>query len=325
MLKQATLEEGVRSIPGIGLFFALCYAFLFSLSGVFVKMLISIPPITIACYRMIFSFIFLLPIFAVKRPNILPEANKLLLILRSILSCGSSTLLFAAYRFVSFADATAISFTAPAITVVLERLILKEELGTFHCVAIFLSLSGVILITKPTFLFADRTLDIKMGTGLGLAAIAALAFSGSTIVLRKIKDVDLLTMFFYFFAVSVISLSALTTGLELWKCPSDFYEWSLVLGMSTVNLMCQFFLCTSLELESAGAVNLVASSEVLFTYIYEISMFSITSQIENYIGAALITGAVVTIALNRIYKSASVKNEKQNLIEKSPEKQKSTK
>ena len=298
--------QQIYKLPHIGLVFALIYAFNFSLNGVFVKLLKDMDAITIMTYRSMVSLILLLPFIIVKRPILLPEKGKKLLLTRSILSCTTYTVLFVAYRFVSFADATAISLTAPALTVIMERLALKEPMGKFHWLAVFLSLAGVLLVTRPSYIFSGTTIDGKMGIGLGLAAFAALFIASSTVIVRQLKHVNRLTLHLFYFGISVIVLVPITTVLQVWKLPSTPVEWILVLSIGAVGLLNQYFFCTALKLESAGAVNLITTTQVIFTYMWELLAFRATPFLENYIGAALISAAAITIALVKIYKSKKI-------------------
>ena len=53
----------------------------------------------------------------------------------------------------------ALSHTNIIFTAIMSRIILKEKLGIQHLIAIFLTLSGVILITKPSFMFENEFLQ----------------------------------------------------------------------------------------------------------------------------------------------------------------------
>lgn len=61
---------------------------------------------------------------------------------------------FYAFQHMPLADATVIVFSSPIFTGVLAHFLLGEGWGLFDALATLLCFTGVVLIARPTFLFA---------------------------------------------------------------------------------------------------------------------------------------------------------------------------
>ena len=71
-------------------------------------------------------------------------------------------------------DAAALGNTSIIFTAVLARIFLKEQLGVIHFVAITLTITGVIFISKPSFLFGSLTAPASLnGTAFNESLSAA--------------------------------------------------------------------------------------------------------------------------------------------------------
>lgn len=101
--------------------------------------------------------------------------------------------------FLPLADNITILMTSPIYTSILARIFLKEKFGLKELSFALITLTGVIMISRPDFLFRlntmqahekDRLIGIAMALG-GATSNAAL-----TIVIRKLKNVPAEVSFF---------------------------------------------------------------------------------------------------------------------------------
>ena len=60
---------------------------------------------------------------------------------------------FLSFSLLPLGDATTILFSSPVIVMILSKFILKEACGMFRVVAAVTLLTGVILVSKPPFIF----------------------------------------------------------------------------------------------------------------------------------------------------------------------------
>lgn len=62
---------------------------------------------------------------------------------------------FYAFRHMSLSDASVIIFSTPVFVIIFAKIFLNEPCGLFNVATIFLTIMGVILITRPPLLFND--------------------------------------------------------------------------------------------------------------------------------------------------------------------------
>ena len=86
--------------------------------------------------------------------------------LRGTLGYGSITCYFIACQMLPLADATTFTFLAPLIAALLSPLVLHESPGVATAFVIPICLSGVLLITQPSFLFGSSAARTLSGTGI---------------------------------------------------------------------------------------------------------------------------------------------------------------
>jgi drug/metabolite transporter (DMT)-like permease len=150
-------------------------AFLWSLAGLFIKV-IDWNPIIIAGARSLIASIVIL--FFLKRPKITWSASQ---IVAAIANSSTMLLFVCANKTTTAANAILLQYFAPIITILIGALFLKERPKIEHILTIPLVALGLILM------FFD---DISGGHLLGniLALLSAFTFSIYFIFMRKQKD-----------------------------------------------------------------------------------------------------------------------------------------
>ena len=112
----------------------------------------SLPPVQLVWGYFLGIFICVLGLAASKGgalPRLLSTRRPLLHIGRSGLLVLSISLLFIALRYMSLADATAISFTSPLFITLLAIPILKEKVDRARWLAVMGGLLGVLVVVRP--------------------------------------------------------------------------------------------------------------------------------------------------------------------------------
>ena len=78
-----------------------------------------------------------------------------MLFLSGLINWLTSVFGFFAIHYITLSDYTVIIHSSPIITSILEILFLKEKLSLTLVKSIFLGITGIFLIAKPSFLFND--------------------------------------------------------------------------------------------------------------------------------------------------------------------------
>lgn len=107
-------------------------------------------------YRFIGVLLPAIPIAIYKcssKEEVFPNGKRVILLLRCFTGCCGLMLSFYAFRTMPLADASVIIFSTPVFVAIFAKLFLREPCGIFNVLTIFLTLVGVVFITRPPALF----------------------------------------------------------------------------------------------------------------------------------------------------------------------------
>ena len=113
--------------------------------------------------------------------------------------------LYSSYRLVSLSDATTIRFTAPLFVSIFAFLLLGEPFGPIHILSAGITITGVLLVGRPTFLFdSSEVISKETMIGLGLALASSLTIAISMTVMRKLQTTSSAVIIFWFSMATVL-------------------------------------------------------------------------------------------------------------------------
>lgn len=286
------------TINVLGVLLASISSLFFSLCSLIVKWLSDVDPQELAAVRFVGILLPALPLLIYHNLSPFPKGQRLMLLLRSFCGATSITLIFYAIRFMPLADASVIIFTSPVVVAIFARIFLKETCGLFHYFTLFLSISGVLMITRPPFLFGQSTVQYHFFGPL--AALLSTIFTASVfITLRVLKNLHFSVILVCFSTYSIMqSLSmAWVTGKLCW--PKCGMERLLMVALGLFSFTGQMLLTIAAQLEEAGLVAIARTIDVVFAFIWQIIFFNEIPSIFSIIGALLVTSSVVLIGLRK--------------------------
>ncbi|XP_026812263.1 solute carrier family 35 member G1 isoform X2 [Rhopalosiphum maidis] len=262
-----------NQIKILGLLLAAISSLFFSLSSLIVKWLKDMDPLELAAIRFVGILLPSLPILIYSKQNPFPKGQRLMLLLRAFSGATALSLTFYAIRHMPLADASVIVFSVPVIVAIFARIFLKEPCGLFHYLTLFLTMIGVLLITRPPFLFGHST---KQYNFLGpLAALLSTFFAAIVyILLRALKNLHFSVIMVTFAAYSIIQTSTMAwaTGNMCWpKCGT---EKILVIALGVFSFSGQILLTIAVQLEEAGLVAIARTVDVVFAFVWQIIFFN---------------------------------------------------
>lgn len=190
------------------------------------------------------------------------------------------------------ADATVIQYTNPVWAGLLAVPFLGERLRRREVASVLVSMAGVALVMRPSFLF---------GHGVGLEPVTVIIgllgamFSGvAYVTVRKLGATEHpAVIVFYFSLISVFA--ALPTALPgaLWPTP---VEWLVLLGVGVTTQIGQIAVTHGLRLERAGRATATAYLQIVFAALWGIVFFTELPDWGTFLGAALIIGSTLALA-----------------------------
>ncbi|PRD25546.1 UNVERIFIED_CONTAM: Solute carrier family 35 member G1 [Trichonephila clavipes] len=286
-----------------GLFYSSSSSVFFSLSSVIVKYVKDISPGELAVLRFVGILIFTLPLVIYSREDPFgPRKVRHLLIFRGLVGATSLFLRFVAFRYLPIADASVIIFSIPVFVAVLARIFLKEPCGFFHAFTVFLTLIGIILITKLPLILADEIASYSTSHYFGVgAALGSTIFGASVyVVIRKMTVVHHSVIMFNFGWVAILETVCLTFATGEFVAPTCGLEQWLVILLGIFSFCGQMLLTMALKTEHASPVAIVrAATDIVLAFFWQIWFFNEIPDVYSISGAVLVSSCVALISVRK--------------------------
>jgi drug/metabolite transporter (DMT)-like permease len=211
---------------------------------------------------------------------------------RGLLSVGGMFTNFAALTRLPLADATAISFASPLITVALAAVILKEKVRIYRWTAVAVGFAGVIVMLIPH-------LDISLYTTAGaasaatvgsiLALVAAFCNAGTVIQTRRLTQSETTSSIVFYFSL-VTALAGAVTLPFAWYTPTGS-ELVKLISLGVLGGVAHIFLTESYRYASASVVAPFDYTAMLWALLLGYFVFGELPSTLVYVGAVIVAGA----------------------------------
>jgi len=219
--------------------------------------------------------------------------NRKLLLLRGLVGYVALSCFFFALTRLPLADATVIQYTNPVFTALLAAVFLAESIRRRDLLLTLVSLAGVVLMTRPSFLFGglEERLD---PFAVGVALAGAIFSAGAYVAVRRLgRTDDPLVIVFWFAAIATAGAIPFTAMEALMPTP---LEWLLLLSIGVVTQIAQVFMTRGLREERAGRAMAVAYMQIVFAALWGALFFAELPDLWGAAGAILIILGTAGIA-----------------------------
>ncbi len=218
--------------------------------------------------------------------------NRPLLLARGVVGVAALSLFYFALPRIPLGDATALFYLTPVWTAVAAAFVLRERTAGLVIGGMVVSLAGVALIAKPSFLFGGGLAGLDP---LAVAAtVAASMLSGLVYTfVRKLRATDAPNVIIFY--LSAVGLVGALPFAGSWLVPRGA-EWGWLLGAGVTTLFGQLFLTHGLHREQAGRALSVGYLQVVFAFVWGLLVFGSVPDLWSLGGAVLIVGSVLLIA-----------------------------
>ena len=236
-----------------------------------------IHALQIAHGRFLFALIFIFCHVALFRPQF-SRVNLSLHATRSGLGWAGISFMFAAAAFIPLADATAISFMNPLFAMILAIPLLGERVGPIRWSAVFIALSGAIVLS--------RIWQGSFELGAFLALGSAIMFGAEVTLIKMLsrREKPLQILFFNnLFGVLIASVAV----VYFWQWPNAS-QWGALAGVGLLILAAQICFVNALIRADASFVTPFFFSALVFATLYDAVFFSVIPQTVSIIGTGLI-------------------------------------
>jgi len=205
---------------------------------------------------------------------------------------------FSALARLPIVDATAISFAAPLITVVLAVIFLRERVRIYRWSAVIIGFSGILVMLGPHFDLAAHSTATVTTLGLGFAIGGAFCNAGSVIQTRRLTETETTSSIVFYFSL-ICALAGLATwplgrlmptwGLS-WLAPT----WPELAALVTVGLcggLAHILLTESYRWAPASVVAPFDYTAMIWAFLLGYFFFDELPTIFVFVGAAIVAVA----------------------------------
>lgn len=263
----------------------------FSLMGVFVRIAYEqgIPVLEIVAARALISAV--ISYVDVKRKHIsLWGQRKDLLIARGAAGAIALIFVYTALTALPFAEATVLQYLHPMFTALLAIIFLREYLQKNTIICIVLSVIGLLIMVRPSFIFEDLSGDYP---AWAVAAAIAGAFGSAVayVLVRKLNATEDSSVIIFYFPIMALPLSLLMLGDEI-VMPQG-WAWLSLLLVGIATQIGQVGLTKAMKTASASKATSFSYLQIIFAMVFGVLFFDEIPTVWTITGAMLIMLGVV--------------------------------
>jgi len=223
-------------------------------------------------------------IFAGRRFDLFKTDMPIALSLRVVIGTLAMIATIAAMKYLPMANATVLFFASTLITPVAAHFVLKEHIGLHRWIAVFVGLSGVLLIAQPSAEFA------VLGVVFGLLAAGGHSFAH--VSLRYLRQENPMTVIYYFFAGGAVISALFLPFVGSVPAAADI-DLFLLIGLT--GGLGQYFLTVGLRSAPASVLNPFNYTGLIWATGFDIVLFGYLPSWHVYAGAGIIFAAYLYI------------------------------
>ena len=208
---------------------------------------------------------------------------------RGLISVASMFLNFAALARLPLADANALSFAAPLITVALAALILKERVRVYRWTAVGVGFAGVLVMLWPYLDIGHITASSAATIGALCALTAAFTNAGSVIQTRRLTASETTASIVFYFSLICMLFGACTLPFG-WVSPT-YPELAALIGIGVIGGVSHIFLTESYRYASASVVAPFDYAAMLWAFLFGYAFFGEIPTVYVFAGSAIVTAS----------------------------------
>jgi drug/metabolite transporter (DMT)-like permease len=269
-------------------------AFWFSVMSVLVKLAGQrLPSMEIVFFRGILTLAMSYAI--VKRLGITPVLgnNRRLLLQRGILGAAALACFLFSLTHLPLAEATLIQYMNPVFAILVAHWWFGERMGRGEWFALVAALIGVVLITRPAFLFGGVASGIHPGHAL--IALMGGAFSGSAYAtIRQMPKERPEVVVLYLPLMSVpMSIPFIASN---WHAPT-WEEWLLLIGIGLATQLAQTSMTKGLQIEKTARATMVGYVQIIFAGAWGALLFNEAITLWTVVGAVIVLVGMLSLVI----------------------------
>jgi drug/metabolite transporter (DMT)-like permease len=275
---------------GLKLISALLFAFMSAL----VRQLGDVAPVgQMVFFRSAFAILPVVLVYAVRGElaTAVRTSRPLGQLGRGLLSVGGMFTNFSALTRLPLADATAISFASPLITVALAAIILKERVRIYRWSAVVIGFAGVIVMLIPHLDIGRYAVigGAAAAAGSMFAVISAFCNAGTVIQTRRLTKSETTSSIVFYFSLVCAIAGALTLPFA-WHSPTP-RELIALIALGVLGGFAHILLTESYRYGTASLVAPFDYTSMLWAVLLGYWLFGELPDTLVYVGASIVAAA----------------------------------
>ncbi len=268
----------------------------FTIMVLFIKLIAdAIPTGQIVFYRSAFALIPLVLFLYLTRefPSGLRTKHPKGHIYRCVLGCLAMFASFASLKYLPISHATVIGFLAPVLTVLLARMVLKEQVTSARWIGITIGFVGMLVLILPNVSGVEA--DRPYFTGVVLGLLMAILTAGAKIQIRSLAKTENAGAIAFYFALTctVAGLATLPMG---WVTP-NYEQLLLLVGCGVAGGVAHIMMTLSYQYSEVSKLATFEYLALAFAVIADFVFFAIIPELNFYLSSALIIAATVVVLM----------------------------
>ncbi len=237
----------------------------------------------------------------IKRKRISPWGhNKALLTARGLIGTLALMCVFYAVTTLPLAEATLLQYLNPVFTSMLAFVFIKEAIQRSTVVCIVLSLTGLLIMVQPAFLFGafTRSTEPLPLLGVGAALLGALGSGAAYVLIRRLSNTEDPSVIIFYFPFIALPVACLLLGDDF-VMPTG-WAWILLLLVGIFTQVAQYGLTRAMQTEDASKATAYSYVQVIFSELLGWLLFNEIPTVNTLLGALFITsGALVNVIYHK--------------------------
>ncbi|WP_456322413.1 DMT family transporter [Hydrogenimonas sp.] len=283
----------------VGVKYMLFASLMFAMMGVFAKLLsASMPSLEVVFFRNVFGVAIVAATF-LKRPMKHEGGKPWLLFFRGLMGFLALLAFFYNIAHIPLGDAMTYSKTSPIFTAFFAWVFLREKLGLWGWIALFVGFTGIVMIAKPSGLMLDKTAWLGIFSGAG----AALAYTAVKELKRYYDTRAIVLSFMGIGTIGPLLLMAISPWVNIPELDMIFgcfvmptgVMWLHVLLLGLFATLAQIYMTRAYGATKAGIVGAVSYSNILFSIALGLLVGDPFPDVWTWIGIACIVAAGLAV------------------------------
>lgn len=325
-------QSKIKSLRGY--YYGLVYTLLDCISYLFIKMSSSYNGFNNGFIRYVLQILFMGSLARFNGLNLLGEKQYFgTLMIRGLAGTACIICSYYSLQFIDVSDTQTIINSSMLITALLGRLFLNEKITISHFLSIFLNITGLLFILRPSFLFEvendlekmfnvnitahnlNVTSVLKQEIPTSYSKVLGVSLSLGNALSLSIIQVLTRSLTMSKIHVSVISVFPTYSGLPIclgfsalifWLDNQSFGQFNVQDTLSSAvgsscGIIALLFLNKALEYEHAAKIAMLRISGIFFSMIFQYLILDIEVDFLGLIGAGLIVVSMLMIIIVKIY------------------------